>query len=353
MTARANRLTIRATKRERGAPAIATDAASSIRIAVDALGRLGYDTEPLLVGAGLRRSDRDDPDGRIPCATTAALFCHALQQRPMKNLGIRIAAVTPIGAYPLIDYLIVTSQSVGAGLEQLARYFRLVGTNRRFDVHDDEDPIRLVYEGPPNPFDCEYGIALCILHLREETEDRFRAEHVSFAHTPDDAAEIERVLGCPVRANASWNGWTMSRDAWKCPLRRRDPILRGVLERQANEMMARLPAMSGVALEVRRLLASRVAGGDTRIGVVAQALARSARSLQRQLAAEGFSYQELVDLTRKEAAGRYLADSSLPIAEVAYLLGYSEPAAFHRAFKRWNDETPQAFRQGHGVGRTA
>jgi AraC-like DNA-binding protein len=107
--------------------------------------------------------------------------------------------------------------------------------------------------------------------------------------------------------------------------------------------------MSGAALEVRRALVSRVAGGDTRITAVARALARSARSLQRQLAAEGVSYQQLVDLTRKDAAERYLADSSLPIGEVAYLLGYSEAAAFHRAFKRWNGVTPAAFRHRCGA----
>jgi AraC-like DNA-binding protein len=136
----------------------------------------------------------------------------------------------------------------------------------------------------------------------------------------------------------------MSRRAWELPFRRRDPVLRELLERQANEVMARLPPMSALALEVRRVLASRVAGGDTRIGAVARALTTSTRSLQRQLAAQGLSYQELVDQTRKEAAQRYLADTALPIAEVAYLLGYSEPAAFHRAFKRWSGATPHAFR---------
>jgi AraC-like DNA-binding protein len=230
-----------------------------------------------------------------------------MRQRPMKNLGMRIAAETPIGAFPLIDYLIVTSESVGAGLRQFARYARLVGSPALPRVHDTEGAIQVIYEGPPNPFAFEFGITLCLLHLRGETEGRFRAERVSLAHRPDDVPEMERV-------------------------------------RQANEMIARLPVMSAVALEVRRVLASRVAGGDTRIGSVAKALMKSARSLQRQLAAEGLTYQELVDATRKEAAERYLADSPLPIAEVAYLLGYSEPAAFHRAFQRWNGETPRAFR---------
>jgi AraC-like DNA-binding protein len=85
--------------------------------------------------------------------------------------------------------------------------------------------------------------------------------------------------------------------------------------------------------------------GLIRINSVARDLATSARTLQRRLADAGFSYQDLVELTRREAAEKYLADCSLTIAEVAYLLGYSEPSALHRAFKRWNHTTPQLFRQ--------
>ena len=123
------------------------------------------------------------------------------------------------------------------------------------------------------------------------------------------------------------------------------PLLSSLLQRQADEAMARLPPMEDVALDVRRALASRVGGGDTRIQTIARTLATSARSLQRRLAAAGVSYQQLLDLARKDAAERYLTRLALSIGEVAYLLGYSEPAAFNRAFRRWHNETPQAFRQ--------
>jgi AraC-like DNA-binding protein len=69
------------------------------------------------------------------------------------------------------------------------------------------------------------------------------------------------------------------------------------------------------------------------------------RSLQRRLAEAKISFQQLVDDTRREAADTYLNNQTLSIGEVAYLLGYSEPAAFHRAFKRWQGITPQAFRE--------
>lgn len=137
----------------------------------------------------------------------------------------------------------------------------------------------------------------------------------------------------------------MPREAWRLPLRRRDPALRHVLEDHANAILARLPAHAGVAFEVQRALSGRVAGGDTRIGAVADRLAMSSRTLQRRLAAEGVSFQELLEGARREAAGRYIGESTLAIGEVAYLVGYSEPAAFHRAFRRWYGMTPAAFRQ--------
>ena len=182
------------------------------------------------------------------------------------------------------------------------------------------------------------------LHLREETENRLNAAFVSFTHRPEDVVEMQRVLGCPVRGGETWNGLALSRSAWQLPMRRRDPVLRGVLERHAKEIIACLPAGDNVILETRRVIMSRIPQGETEMQSVARCLATSARSLQRRLSAAGTSYQELLDSTRCEAATRYLHDRGLSVGEVAYLLGYSEPSAFHRAFKRWNGITPQEFR---------
>ena len=84
--------------------------------------------------------------------------------------------------------------------------------------------------------------------------------------------------------------------------------------------------------------------GEMRIDVVARRLATTPRTLQRRLARAGTSFDALCDDARKQAARTYLADTTLTIAEVTYLLGYSEPSAFHRAFRRWHGTTPQAFR---------
>lgn len=311
---------------------------------MDALDRLGYDSASLLAQSGLRRSDLDDPDGRVPSSATGALLGGAMQQRPLKNLGMRLAVEVPIGAFPLVDYLVVTSESVGAGLRQLARYFRLMNAPYALELREDEDPVRVIYSGRGNPVSFEFGLTLCLLHFKRETEGRLTAAYASFTHRPEDAAEIEHVLGCPVHGQGLWNGFAVSREGWRLPLRRQDSVLRDMLEQQARDTVARLPVNDDVATRVRRILASRIAGGDTQVQTVARELATSARSLQRRLAAEGLSYQAVLDATRRDAASRYLADRTLSIGEVAYLLGYSEPATLHRAFKRWTGCTPQVFR---------
>jgi len=323
-----------------------TMSAIDVRVFTNAFARLGHDVDRLLDAAELRRGDLEDSDARIPCEAVGRMAAWAQRERFTSNLGLELAARTPMGAWPLLDYLVLTSDTVGAGVRQLARYFRLTSSPVTIDVRDDSDRIRVeMTAAPAMPLAVEYDVALMILHFRTETEGRFRAASVTFQHTPDDTVAFERVLGCPVRTAQPWNGVHVAPESWRLPLRRRDPVLRQVLETQANEILARLPNRTGVALEVQRGLMTRVAGGDTRIEALARHLAMSPRTLQRRLAAEGVSYQQLLEDTRKQAAGRYVSGSNLAISEVAYLIGYSEPAPFHRAFKRWYGMTPDVFRQ--------
>jgi AraC-like DNA-binding protein len=215
------------------------------------------------------------------------------------------------------------------------------------DVRDHVEPIRVEMTTRTSPFAIEFDAALMILHFRNETDGPFAAA-LSFEHALDDAAEFARLLGCPVNPNSTWSGISVPLQTWRLPLRRRDPVLRRLLQRHADDVLARVPSGTGLALEIQWALASRVAGGDTRIESIGREFGMSPRTLQRRLAGEGVSYQTLLDNERKAAAGRFVAESALAIGEIAYLLGYSEAAPFHRAFKRWYGRTPEGFRQTRG-----
>jgi AraC-like DNA-binding protein len=344
MTARANSLTARVSSSREAGNGLWSMTTGDVRVLLHALTELGHDVGVLLERAGVSPSELDDPDRRVSCEAVGTILSVAQRARFTPNIGFELARLTPFGSYPLLDYLVATSESVAAGVVQLARYMRLVGNPTEISAHEDNDHIRVEIRNAPSPFSVEYSVSLMVLHLRTETEGGFAATYVCVRHVPDDEHAFARGLGCEVRSRAAWDGLVFPAAVWQRPLRRRDSVLRRFLETHADQMLAQLAVRPGVAAELQRALARNLSVGSNSIGTFARQFAMSGRTLQRRLAAEGVSYQQVVDSARKEAAARYLTDSTLAICEVAYLVGYSEPAPFHRAFKRWYGMTPDSFR---------
>ena len=346
MTVGAKALTSRATSLH--GTRVETVSAWGVAVVLDGLARLGYDADALASAAGVRLADLQNPDAVLPCTVYGEILERAQKKRFTPNIGLRVGACMPIGSYSLLDYLILTSPDVEAGLHQLARYFALVSNPLRVEFSqaggEETGAMRVAFVGSALPFTAEMTIALMVLHFKRETEGRFAAAGAWFTHQPDDLRECERVLGCRVEARARWNGVVVPAASRHLPLRRRDAVLRSVLERQADEIIARLPRDQSAVTDVRRAFESRMGRGATGIQDVARSLAMSPRTLQRRLAHEGSSYQDVLEQWRKEAAQRHLSESKLAVCEVAFLLDYSEPAPFHRAFKRWFGMTPHAFR---------
>ncbi len=211
MTRHANELTKRATNATESSGPVPGIPGGVVRAWLGALETLGFDTGVLLAEAGLQRPILDDPDVLISCDVCEAIM--ARPQRETANLGLRMAVETPIGAYPLIDYLVVTSATVGQGITQLARYYHLTGAPAELEIRDEEDPVRVIAKCGGSSFGIEYAVSLIVLHLREETDGRLHDVVVSFAHRPYDVIEFERVLNCSVHVEAGWSGLTLSREA--------------------------------------------------------------------------------------------------------------------------------------------
>jgi AraC-like DNA-binding protein len=93
------------------------------------------------------------------------------------------------------------------------------------------------------------------------------------------------------------------------------------------------------------MLVERLGQSVLTLDAAAGALAVSRRTLIRRLAEEGASFRLILDDVRSDIARALLQDRSLSIADIAFFLQYSEPAAFHRSFGRWTGLTPHAFRE--------
>ncbi|MGH3431525.1 MAG: helix-turn-helix transcriptional regulator, partial [Thermocrispum sp.] len=152
-----------------------------------------------------------------------------------------------------------------------------------------------------------------------------------------------RLFGDDVTFGGRRNAVVTGTDTLTRPMRQANAVLTGRFERQCLELIDRRLARGGVAGQVRGLL--RVAeGAPPDVASVARELFTGERTLRRQLAAEGTSFRALVAEHRMARAERLLAGTELTVAQVASELGYSEAAAFVRAFGRLRGRTPAAYR---------
>jgi len=123
-------------------------------------------------------------------------------------------------------------------------------------------------------------------------------------------------------------------------------MLFGEIAGAARREMAKKKAVgkSGFGRRVEAELEPLLASGTIRIERIARALGCSRQTLYRRLKAEGLTFAQLLDDLRRRQALKLVRDASLPVKEIAWRLGFSDPAAFSRAFKRWTGKSPQAFR---------
>jgi AraC-like DNA-binding protein len=160
----------------------------------------------------------------------------------------------------------------------------------------------------------------------------------------------EKWFRCPVALGGAQFEMTFDASVLGRSLPRNDPLLFAYLAQQDERLLASIPQTDSTATQVRREVTSALASGEAQQSLVARRLAMTPRTMQRRLAVEGTSFAEIVEAVRRERAELLLSDMNLTASEVAFLLGFSEPAAFFRAFSRWTGETPQRWRAARRNG---
>jgi len=298
------------------------------------------------------RTRLDDPNIRVPENVTEQAWALAATLTGDDALGIHLAESLPRGALDLIEYALRSSPSLEKGLDRLARYGRLVSDRVATRTHRrDESVLFLVHDTattPLHPARTEFALAVALKLLRDSAGADLTPVRVSFAHpAPDDIAEHQRFFHGRVRFAAGSSSMSLSGSDGARPMREADQALAGIIRRRLeNALGDRDRASAGeMSTRVRRLLVEHLGHSVLTLDAVATTLAVSRRTLTRRLAEENDSFRQILDNVRRDFAQALLQDRTLSIGDIAFFLQYSEPAAFHRSFRRWTGQTPQAFRE--------
>lgn len=291
-----------------------------------------------------------DPDARISIELETELWEEAARRANDPAFGLHTAERLRVGAFDVLDYAVRTAPTAREALLRLARYNRLEHDAAVFTVLDREGVTRVEHQlggVVQSRHAAEMTIASLVVIGGQITGTPMLPRVVELAHPrPADVREHVRIFGLEPRFSADVNAIEWDRQRLDRPNPSADPLLAQTILRHAEALLAARPSpATSYADRVRQLLLARLAEGTASLVQIARQLNMSDRTLQRRLAAEHTTFDALLDEIRHQLALRYLADPTIAVSEVAYLLGYAEPSPFHRAFRRWTGATPGEIRQ--------
>jgi len=319
------------------------------RAVLSACERLGLDGEAILVAAGADRDLIDDPDALIPAEVADAIWSQAVTRAADPFLALHAAEALPFGAYKVLDFLVANAPTIGAGLERVLRYFDIVDPRAGFQIIDG-DPVVLRFStalGPPPPAAQDYTFAALVLRSRQSSAAPWPLARVCFTFAPpDDLSVYERIFDCALCFGASEAELAISRAAWDQPSSGANEALFGVLDDHAQRLHAELPAAEpDLADRVRDALRDELCGGEVTAAGIGRKMGMSDRTMQRRLKALGRPFADILADVRQEIARGYLRQPDVALAEIAWLLGFSDQSTFSRAFKRREGVSPGAWRK--------
>ena len=289
-------------------------------------------------------------EARISYETHLALWEALMRKLDDPGFPVFVGARTQPRDYNVVGFAYMTRANLREALDQALRYGNVWGDGSTWDIaHGDRTLLLTVQVAGPTRLGSrclsEFLLAEIVHSGRQLTGTDFNPIEVRFSHpAPRDTRAIEAFFKAPVRFACPESQLVIEAALLATPLLKADPDLAAFFAHRADDLLERHSA-EGLAPRLRVLLEGELGRVLPTLETAATRLGVSARTLRRRLQEEGTTFQDTLDETRCELAKRHLGEDKLALGEVAFLLGFSEPSAFHRAFKRWTGQTPLSYRR--------
>lgn len=322
------------------------------------LGLLGYavsrgaDRCALLTASEIDPSLLTDRDARLPYARYVALMQAAKAATSDPALALNFGQAVDVAEISVVGLIGKASETMLEAFEQLNRYVRLIIDVRlqgkdRFALRRDTSGLWFTdLRASPNTFPelTESAFSHVVAGPRRLGMPNWVKE-VRVTHPkPAHAADYERTFRAPVLFGGDRNAMRMDESVVSYPVGQLPRYAFGVLTDHADALISALDASGTARGRVESLLMSVLHKGEANMDAIAAKLGFSRQSLYRSLKSEGATFEQVLDELRHRMALDYLAAKRVSVNETAYLVGFSDPASFSRAFKRWTGKSPSEYR---------
>jgi AraC-like DNA-binding protein len=326
-----------------------------VRALVEVVERAGVKRDALMGAAGLELDRLEDIATGFTFSELVALEEKALDLTRDEGLGLRLAEQSSEAAFDVVAHLATHAPTLRDAVALCTQFQRLLmdGTAVTLTERAEAAVVRVEFPRSTLRADrmlAEFAIGGFVRMIRSFTVHDVVLRAVSFEHPrPAHARAYTRVFGGAERFSQPLTGVEIDRELLDRRQLHHHPELHSVLHREAANKLERLSSGSESAADrIKQYLMSVPPKRMPDMDGVARALGISARSLRRRLADEGVSYKAIVQSVLETRAEQMLSDPNRSIQETANEMGFSDPSAFQRAFKRWKGMTPGQFKESKG-----
>ncbi len=314
-----------------------------------ALKEYGIRVTEVFRDAGLDPDAVIAPDVRYPFEKMQRMWRLAVERSGDPCFGLAVAEHIQPQALHGLGFMWLSSDTLLDALERLVKYQRMISTVVDITLEEQKDSIQLHVAIRRPTADIEYAsldatVGVFVNMCRIATCETFNPVRLALERPrPECAERFEGLFHSPVEFGAAANILYFDPEQLRAPLPGANPELARANDQVVIDYLGRFDR-DNISMQVRSRLIELLPGGQPTQKNIAGSLNLSVRNLQRRLRAEGVSFKRLLDDTRKDLAAQYIRDTHRRIGEITYLLGFSEPSNFTRAFCRWTGVSPNEFR---------
>ena len=245
-------------------------------------------------------------------------------------------------------HVAVCSKDLRQAARRVARYKVLTGPTE-IVVEENTETVGLLWHWPLM-IDPPAGMKLAeilfwVVVARRCTREDIKPIAITVPELPDRLSAYLTYLDAPIRRGGQ-TSITFRRSDAEYPFKSANEAIWKAFEPGLNADLRKASADVPLSTKVRSILLQRIPTGEVEATAIAEELAVSPRTLQRKLSTEGTNFKAILNEVREDLAKHYLKSTTLPLAEVSFLLGYDEPSSFSRAFHGWTGTTPANYRAG-------
>ncbi len=313
------------------------------------MSELGLDPVVVLRRAGLPSGLLEGDGSKILLADYYRLLSSVTDEAADPLLALKLGDAAGIDYFDPAFFAAMCSPNMNVAAVRLADYKRLVSPFI-LDVKIGSDATQIAFvcksDAPIHPTMALTEIVFLVNFARRATRHQIIPQSVSMPFDPPDGVAYEAHFGCPIAQGVHRSVTFTAVDATRPFVTHDDEIwalFEPHLRRQIEDRGGDPTTQTKVAHCLNELLPS----GRATVEDVARELAMSKRTLQRRLADEGTNWLEVLSDAREALAKHYLTTTEYGAAEVSFLLGYEDPNSFFRAFKRWENTSPEMWRVEH------